>query len=122
MCYQGLFGPISSSVFSNFMSVLPQVQPQAHLSASLSLLRSPQAVGLGLKSVPSVTRTRWTQSSMPVGTCVCATLAVSNSRRCPMPAVPSVGDRSKTSSRPIVARKGEARHTASLKTGKIYGQ
>lgn len=81
-------------------------QPQIHQSASRSHLRSHQAVGLGLTSAPSVTRTWWTQSSTPVDTCVSATPVASNSRKCPTPAVPSAEGRSKTSSRPTGARKG----------------
>lgn len=87
-------------------SVLPQVQPQIHQSASPSHLRSHQGAGLGLTSALSVMRTWWTQSSTPVGTCVCATLVASNSRRCPTLAVQSAEDRSKILSRPTAARKG----------------
>lgn len=85
----------------------PQERPRIHQSASPSHLRSRQAVGLGPTSAPSVTRTRWTRSSTPVDTCVCATPAASNSRRCPTPAVPSAGGRSKTLSRRTGARKKE---------------
>lgn len=87
------------------MSISPQERPQIHQSASPSHLRSHQAVGLGPTSALSVTRTRWTRSSTPADTCVCATPAASNSRRCPTPAVPSAEGRSKTLSRPTGARK-----------------
>lgn len=101
-----------------------QEQPQIHQLASPSHLRFHQAVGLGPTSAPSVTRTRWTRSSTPAVTCVCATPAASNSRRCPTPAVPSAEGRSKTLSRPTGARKGTTAHqrTASLRTAKSQSQ
>lgn len=43
---------------------------------------------------------------MLAGTCVCVTPVASNSRKCPMPAVPSVEGRSKTLLRHTAARKG----------------
>ena len=99
------FIPFPAVLKTTFLS---QVQPQTHQSASPSPPRSHQAVGRGPTSAQSVTRTWWTRSSTPVGTCVCATLAASNSRRCPTPAVPSAEDRSKTLSRRTAARKRAA--------------
>lgn len=67
-------------------------------------------------SALSVMRIWWTRSSTPVDTCVCATPAASNSRRCPTPAAPSAEGRSKTLSRPTGARRGTDGQTDSLGT------
>ena len=83
---------------------LQQVPSPTHRASSPSHWASPPPRVLGPTSAPSATRTRWTRSSTPAATCVSATPADWSSRRCPTPAVPSAGDRSKTSSRPTAAR------------------
>lgn len=98
------------------ISISPQEQTQIHQSASPNHQRSQRAVGLGPMSALSVMRIWWTRSSTPVDTCVCATPAASNSRRCPTPAAPSAEGRSKTLSRPTGARRGTDGQTDSLGT------
>lgn len=93
-------------LFSIVFVSLQQEQLQILRPASPSHPRFRPAAGLGPTSAPSATRTPWTRSSTPVGTCACATPVASNSRRCPTPAAPSAGGRLKTLSRPIAARKG----------------
>lgn len=89
---------------SSFVLLLQERRP-APRSASPSPPRSRRAGAPGLTSAPSAMRTPWTLSSTPADTCVSATPAASSWRRCPTPAVPSAGDRSKTSSRRIAAHK-----------------
>ena len=93
-------------LIEHFIPISPQEQTQIHQSASPNRLRSQHAVGLGPMSALSVMRIWWTRSSTPVDTCVCATPAASNSRRCPTPAAPSAEGRSKTLSRPTGVRRG----------------
>lgn len=102
-------------LFSIVFVSLQQEQLRILRPASPSPPRSRPAAGRGPTSAPSVTRTPWTRSSTPVGTCACATPAASNSRRCPTPAAPSAGGRLKTLSRPIAARKGTGDRTTSAK-------
>lgn len=96
---------------------MSQVLPPTHLSASPSRRRSHQAVDLGPTSAPSAMRTRWTPSSTPAGTCVCATPAASSSRRCPTHAVPSAEDRSKTLSKRTAARKTRLNQSQTPESG-----
>ena len=103
-------------LIEHFIPISPQEQTQIHQSASPNRLRSQHAVGLGPMSALSVMRIWWTRSSTPVDTCVCATPAASNSRRCPTPAAPSAEGRSKTLSRPTGVRRGTDGQTDSLGT------
>lgn len=73
-------------------------------------------------SVPSATRTWWTRSSTPADTCVCATHAASSSRKCPTPAVQSAEGKSKTSSKPIGAHKGERGPTSSQQDPRVWAE
>lgn len=101
------FSPLpSDSHISNGFLLSPQVQPQAPHSLTIqSPPPSHPAPARGVMNAPFAMRMQWTRSSTPVGTCVSAMPAVSNSRRWPMRAVPSAGGQSKTSSRPTGARR-----------------
>lgn len=107
----------SDSHISNGFLLSPQVQPQALHSLTIqSPPPSHPVPAHGVMNAPSAMRMQWTRSSTPVGTCVSATPAVSNSRRWRTRAAPFAGGQSKISSRPIGARRLDRRCQVQLGT------
>lgn len=107
----------SDSHVSNGFLLSPQVQPQALHSLTIqSPPPSHPVPAHGVMNAPSAMRMQWTRSSTPVGTCVSATPAVSNSRRWPTRAAPFAGGQSKISSRPTGARRLDRRCQVQLGT------
>lgn len=107
----------SDSHISNGFLLSPQVQPQALHSLTIqSPPPSHPVPAHGVMNAPSAMRMQWTRSSTPVGTCVSATPAVSNSRRWRTRAAPFAGGQSKISSRPTGARRLDRRCQVQLGT------